>query len=73
MMKVVKKYYPVSEEWTGTRYIGITLDWDYEKRQVHLTMPGYVAKALKQFQHDKPQKRQDSPFQYTEPTYGAKK
>ena len=73
LMKVLKKYYPVSEEWTGTRYIGITLDWDYEKRQVHLTMPGYVAKALKQFQHDKPRKRQDSPFQYTEPTYGAKK
>ena len=36
-------------------------------------MPGYVSKALKQFQHNKPQKRQDSPFQYTEPTYGAKK
>ena len=32
LMKVLKKYYPVSEEWTGTRYIGITLDWNYKKR-----------------------------------------
>jgi hypothetical protein len=31
--------------------IGITLDWDYKKRQVHLSMPNYVKKALKQFQH----------------------
>lgn len=36
-------------------------------------MPGYVAKALKQFQHEKPQKRQALSFQYTEPIYGAKK
>ena len=36
-------------------------------------MPGYVQKALKQFGHVKPQRRQDSPFPYTEPTYGAKK
>ena len=73
LMKTLKKHYTVSEDWTGKRYIGITLDWDYEKQQVHLTMPGYVKKALKQFQHETPQKRQDSPFPYTEPTYGAKK
>jgi hypothetical protein len=36
--------------WTGKRYIRITLDWDYNKRHVHLSMPNYVQKALKQFQ-----------------------
>ena len=73
LMKTLKKYFPVTEDWKGNRYIGITLDWDYQKRQVHLTMPGYVQKALKQFQHEKPTKQQDSPFPYVEPTYGAKK
>ena len=73
LMKTLKRHYTVSEDWTGKRYIGITLDWDYNKQEVHLIMPGFVSKALKQFQHNKPQKRQDSPFQYTEPTYGAKK
>ena len=41
----------VATEWDGERYIGITLDWDYERRQVHLSMPGYIAKALKFCQH----------------------
>ena len=39
--------YTVTTEWDGTRYIGITLDWDYKRRQVHLSMPNYVKKAFK--------------------------
>jgi hypothetical protein len=39
--------YAVTTEWDGKRYIGITLDWDYKRRQVHLSMPGYIQKALK--------------------------
>ena len=42
--------YAVTTEWDGKRYIGITLDWDYKRRQVHLSMPGYIQKAIKQFQ-----------------------
>ena len=72
-MKTLKKDYTVTEDWKGNKYIGITLDWDYDKGQVHLTMPGYVKKALKQFQHETPKKHQNSPFPYTEPTYGATK
>ena len=51
LMETLKRYYPVSEDWKGNRYIGITLNWDYQKRQVHLSMPGYVERALKQFNH----------------------
>ncbi len=51
LKKVLKLHYKLTCDWTGTRYIGITLDWDYKKRQVHLSMPNYVKKALKQFQH----------------------
>ena len=68
-MKTLKKDYPVTEDWKENKYIGITLDWDYDKGQVHLAMSGYVKKALKQFQHEMPKKRQDLPFQYTELTY----
>ena len=73
LREVIKKYYPVTEEWTGKRYIGITLDWDYVKRQVHLSIPGYVKKGIMQFGHEKPARRQDSPFPHTPPNYGAKK
>ena len=53
--------YKVTNDWTGNRYIGITLDWDYERRQVHLSMPGYVQKALKQFQQESTKKKQHAP------------
>jgi hypothetical protein len=49
LKKVLERHYKLTCDWTGTRYIGITLDWDYKKRQVHLSMPNYVKKALKQF------------------------
>jgi hypothetical protein len=72
LQSVLKQFYPVTTEWDGTRYIGITLDWDYEKRQVHLSMPNYAKKALKQFNHPTPSKPQNSPFPHTPIKYGAK-
>jgi hypothetical protein len=36
-------------------------------------MPGYVAKALKQFQHTAPKSKQDAPFPSARIIYGAKK
>ena len=65
--------YKVTTDWTGNRYIGITLDWDYNRHQVHLSMPGYVKKALKQFQHPPPTAKQHAPFQCARINYGAKK
>ena len=73
LMQVLQHNYDVTADWAGKRYIGITLDWDYRRRQVHLSMPGYAKKALKQFQHPTPAKRQDSPFPHTPINYGAKK
>ena len=64
--------YAVTTEWDGKRYIGITLDWDYKRRQVHLSMPGYIQKALKQFQHIAPSKQQQ-PYPSASINYGAKK
>jgi hypothetical protein len=46
--------------------------WDYENRKVHLSMAPYLQKALQQFDNIIPSKRQDSPYPYTEPKYGAK-
>jgi hypothetical protein len=51
LKNTLEEHYKLTCNWTGTQYIGITLDWDYKKQQVHLSMPNYVKKALKQFQH----------------------
>jgi hypothetical protein len=49
LKSVLEEHYKVTTDWTGGRYIGIHLKWDYEKWQVHMYMPGYVQKALLQF------------------------
>ena len=69
---VLEEHYKLTCDWTGTRYIGITLDWDYNRRQVHLSMPNYVKKALKQFQHIL-KKLQHAPYPSAPIRYGAKK
>ncbi len=72
LKNTLEKHYKLTCDWTGTRYIGITPDWDYTKRQAHLSMPNYVKKALKQFQHIAG-KLQHAPYPSIPIKYGAKK
>jgi hypothetical protein len=72
LMGALKRHYEITDDWKGEKYIGITLDWDYERRQVHLSMPGYVKRALQQFNHPTPSKRQNSPYPNVPIKYGAK-
>jgi hypothetical protein len=46
LISVLQEDYKIDIDWEGTRYIGLTLDWDYIQRKVHLSMPGYIIKAL---------------------------
>ena len=52
LIKVLKEHYEVAEDWDGEKYCGITLDWDYIKRKVHLSMPGYCEEGLSRFRHE---------------------
>ena len=72
LQKAIEENYDMTTDWTVARYIGITIDWDYKSRRVHLSMPVYVNKALKQLHHIK-SKNQHSPFQITPIKYGANK
>jgi hypothetical protein len=72
LLKVLKENYQTTEDWSGRKYIGLTIDWDYESQKVHLSMPGYVEKSLERFNHNTPSKPQHSPFPHTPPQYGAK-
>jgi hypothetical protein len=46
LIRVLKEHYEVEEDWEGTRYLGITINWDYHNHKVHLSMPEYVERAL---------------------------
>ncbi len=72
LMTILREHYQVKASWTGNRYIGIHMTWDYNKGQIHLYMPGYVQKALKLFQHIR-KKTLNQPFPPTPIKYGAKK
>ena len=71
-MQALEEDYAISHEWEGKRYIGLTIDWDYDKREVHISMPEYIQDALTRFHHSKPMKPQDQPHPHIPPKYGAK-
>ena len=68
---ILERNSTVTADWTGQQYIRTTLDWDYEQRRVHLSMPNYVKKALKLFQN-KVRKEQHAPHPCAPIIYGAK-
>jgi hypothetical protein len=67
LINSIEANYPVKTDWTGSKYIGIGLDWNYTKREVKLSMKGYVKKALKEYQHTPPPKPFDAPTKYHKP------
>ena len=71
LIRTLKEHYKVEEDWEGRQYLGFTLDWDCKNREVHLSMPEYVERALVQFNHPMPDKPQHQPHQHAIPTYGA--
>jgi hypothetical protein len=66
----LNQYYTTSVDWDGKLYCGITLDWDYVRRTVDLSMPGYIEAALHKFQHKTPTRDYHAPARYTPPKYG---
>ena len=62
--------YTCTIDWNGNIFLGIHLDWDYNKRMVDLTMPNYVSKARHVLHHKMPNKPEHSPHPYTAPKYG---
>ena len=68
----MKENYDITEDWEGKRYPGLTFDWNYDTRIVHLSMPNYIPDGLKLFKREKPKIWQGSPHQHTVPNYGAK-
>jgi len=43
--------YKLTEDWEGDLYCGISLRWDYAKRRLDISMPGYIKKQLLKYEH----------------------
>ena len=66
------RYEEVSTDWKASLFCGVHLKWDYTKRTVDLSMPGYVDAALREFTHPMPTHKEHGPHPYKKPSYGAK-
>ena len=53
------------------KYVGLTLEWDYKYKQVHLSMPRYIEASLTRFQHKHPCKLQQQQYPNVLPQDGA--
>jgi hypothetical protein len=51
LISVLQKDYTVTIDWDATKYIVLTIEWDYTNHKVYAHMPGYLSKALIQFNH----------------------
>ena len=66
----LEKYYEVTVDWKGELFCGITLHWDYTNRTVNLSMPYYIPKTLKRFQHSPPSRPQHALYKCAPIQYG---
>ena len=72
MLKYLREDYKITEDWTGEKYLGLTLMWVYANRNVSVSILGYVKAALLKFQRKVTTKPQDALHRWNQSTYGAK-
>jgi hypothetical protein len=68
LLATLSKLYVCSTDWTGSRYYGLMLAWDYAARTCEISMPGYVARAPQSFSHEPPTHPEHSPHAWQKPT-----
>ena len=72
LINALKEHYDVTIDKEGKLYCGITLDWDYNKRTLDISMPGYVKKQLIKYNHPMPKSPQHCPWSPQPIQYGSK-
>ena len=71
LINCIKKKYELTEDWDGDLYCGICLKWDYVKRTLDISMPGYIVKQLQKYKHASPPKPQHCPYAPQPKQYGS--
>jgi hypothetical protein len=68
---ILKERWGVKTDWTGDKFLGLRLEWDYAQRTLRISMPEYVRKGIARFRDDSiPFQRRDSPALHTPIQYG---
>jgi hypothetical protein len=72
LLSALRDQYEITTDETGSKFLGLTLDWDYVSKTVTISMPGYVLAALHRFQHPFPSRTHDAPHSYNKPVFGSR-
>jgi hypothetical protein len=72
LLDSLRKHYKISVDMAGTDYCGLSIKWNYPKKYVDISMPGYIASTLERLQHPKPARPQHAPHQWAQSVYGQK-
>lgn len=72
LIDCLQKKYEITVDYTGSKYVGLTLEWDYKARTCDISMPGYVQKALERFTDWHTGDEEHAPHKWSKPQYGAK-
>ena len=72
LLNSLKNHCAISTDWEGNNYLGLTIDWNYSKEYVNISMPDYVRKALDRLQHPNPKIPQYAPHCWSVPAYGKR-
>ena len=70
LLSALHELYHTTVDWTGSKYLGITLRFDNDKCTVALSIPDYIRKALLRFAPNLVHGAA-SPMIYTPPVYGT--
>ena len=49
LITAVRELYTITIDKSGTLYCGLTMKWDYKRRHVNISMPGYIERTLAEF------------------------
>ena len=71
-MTILSDHYTNSSDWNFLRFLGLDLDWDYEKHKVYISMLLYVQDALTSFHHSCSHKSQHQPYPHVKIPYWDK-
>ena len=72
LLHALQQTYEVTTDWTGSKFAGIDIEWNYHKRTCRLSMKGYINEVLLKYKHPKPLKPQHAPHAHRPIVYGAK-
>ena len=70
LRNALSQHYTITTDWTGSNFCGLTIEWNYAKKYVDISLPGYVNKVLQKFNHPLPHKPQYAPHKWSEPIDG---